>query len=95
MLKISFLIFFLAFSFQELQAQDKFIDEDLQEELKDIVKDFKGTAGVYVYNLKTKAEAGINADSVFPTASVIKVPILAGLFKKIEDGQLSLSDTLG
>ena len=78
----------------EIRAQEVRTDHTLEKELRELVKGFKGIPGVYVYNLKTSAEAAINADTIFPTASVIKIPILAGLFKKIEDGQLGLSDTL-
>ncbi|QED36268.1 serine hydrolase [Antarcticibacterium arcticum] len=87
-------VFLGIFCFFEIHAQDKNTDITLEKELREIVKDFKGLAGVYVYNLKTRQEAGIHADSVFPTASVVKVPILAGLFNKIEKGELSLFDTL-
>ncbi|MCH5685364.1 class A beta-lactamase-related serine hydrolase [Niabella sp. W65] len=33
----------------------------------------------------------INADTVFPTASIVKVPILVGVFDKISRGELKLS----
>ena len=65
-------------------AQEVSTDHTLEKELREVVKSFKGIPGVYVYNLKTGAEAAINADTIFPTASVIKIPILAGLFRKIE-----------
>lgn len=94
MTKFLLFVFLGIFCFFEIQAQDKKVDETLEKELREIVKDFKGFAGVYVYNLKTGKEAGIHADSVFPTASVVKVPILAGLFNKIEKGELGLNDTL-
>src|SRR5690606_38072851 len=43
---------------------------------------------VYVYHLKRGEEAAVNADTLFPTASIIKVPILVGLFDKIQQGEL-------
>lgn len=52
------------------------------------VAGFRGTAGVYVKNLKTGKEAFVNTDTVFPTASTIKVPIMVGIFDKIEKGEL-------
>ena len=54
--------------------------------MKVLLDSFHGTAGVYVRNLKTGKEAAVNADTIFPTASIIKVPILIGIFKKIEEG---------
>lgn len=75
-------------------AQRPNTDLALEKELRELVQDFKGITGVYVYNLSTHAEAGINADTIFPTASIVKIPILAGLFKKIQNGELTLNDTL-
>ncbi len=85
-----FLIFGIFFSF----AQDVETDQELQRGLEEITRDFKGTAGVYVYNLRTQKEAAINADTIFPTASIVKVPIILGLFNKIQNGELTLNDTL-
>lgn len=76
--------------FGQLSAQDRQTDQDLQAGLEELVKDFKGTVGIYVYHPLSNKEAGVNADTIFPTASVIKVPILAGLFKKIEAGDYTL-----
>ncbi len=72
------------------QAPDK-SDPVLQEKLSALMKNFHGTAGVYVQNLKTGQTAAVNADTLFPTASMIKVPILCGLFDKISRGELQYS----
>jgi beta-lactamase class A len=61
-------------------------DKKLEKQLKVLLDSFHGTAGVYVRNLKTGKEAAINADTIFPTASIVKVPILVGIFKKIDEG---------
>lgn len=90
------LLFFLLLLFSchhFLMAQIK-TDKQLENALAEIVTDFEGDAGIYVYNLKTHKEAGINADSIFPTASVVKVPIMIEVFKQINAGQFSLNDTL-
>ncbi|HEY0299427.1 MAG TPA: serine hydrolase [Arachidicoccus sp.] len=50
---------------------------------------FHGVAGVYVRSLETNKIAAVNADTIFPTASIVKVPILVGIFDKINKGQLS------
>lgn len=94
MIKLLLTVLFLMYCVPALQAQDKIVDKVLEKELREILKDFNGTAGVYVFNLKSRAEAGINQDSIFPTASVVKIPILAGLFNKIANGELTLNDTL-
>ncbi|MDJ1471959.1 serine hydrolase [Cytophagaceae bacterium DM2B3-1] len=69
-------------------------DPILQKKLSDAVKDFKGTVGIYVRNLKTGQTAYLNADSIFPTASMIKVPITIGIMDKIEKGELHYHDKL-
>lgn len=66
----------------------------LQQELQQIVDKFKGTAGVYVQQLQTGEWAAINADTIFPTASIVKIPLLVGLFDKLEKGELSYHQTL-
>ncbi len=69
-------------------------DKKLAEKLQALLSNFNGTAGVYVLNLNNGKEAAVNADTVFPTASIIKVPILVGVFKKITDGALSYHQPL-
>ncbi|HEU5054776.1 MAG TPA: serine hydrolase [Hanamia sp.] len=61
-------------------------DKKLEKQLRELLDKFHGTAGVYVRNLKTGKEAAINADTIFPTASIVKIPILVGVFKKINEG---------
>jgi len=61
-------------------------DKKLEDQLQPLVDSFHGTAGIYVLNLKTGKEAAINADTIFPTASIVKIPILVGIFDKIDQG---------
>jgi beta-lactamase class A len=63
-------------------------DLRLKQKLEDLVKSFHGDAGIYVRHLKTGQTVSINADSLFPTASMIKIPITIGVFSKIEKGEL-------
>ena len=69
-------------------------DVALEAKLQQLVTPFQGTVGIYVRNLKTGRYAAIRADEVFPTASMIKVPIMLTLFQQIEDGRLGWLDTL-
>lgn len=69
-------------------------DKALEKRIESLLVGFKGQVGVYVKNLKTNKVAAINADSVFPTASMIKVPILIGLFDKIERKELDFHQKL-
>ncbi|MFA6084956.1 serine hydrolase [Mucilaginibacter sp.] len=69
-------------------------DKKLSTQLQNVVKGFNGKVGIYVQNLKTGKTAAINADSLFPTASMIKVSILTGLMDKIEKGELKYNQKL-
>lgn len=76
----------------EINAQS--VDKKLTQKIQELVKDFRGDAGIYVKNLKTGKVAAYNADSIFPTASTVKVPIMVGIFDKIEKGQLTYNQNL-
>ena len=65
------------------------INKSLQNSVEALVKDYKGDIGVYVKSLKTGKVVQINADTVFPTASIVKVPILIGIVNKINQKELS------
>lgn len=85
----------LALAAAPLQGQAKeTLDRGLQRELEQAVAGFHGRIGVYVRQLRTNRVAAINADSVFPTASMIKVPILIATFDAIERGALHFNDSL-
>ncbi len=61
----------------------------LQKAIAELCDSFQGVAGVLVRDLTTGAEAQINADQVVPTASMVKVPILIGVFDRLERGELA------
>jgi beta-lactamase class A len=69
-------------------------DAKLTARLNELVKNFHGQAGICVRNLKTGKTVEINADTLFPTASTIKVSILCGLMDKIEKGELQYQQKL-
>ncbi len=74
-----------------IMSQAQKIDTKLEHKIKNEITDFQGDIGIYVKNLKTGKEIAIQADSIFPTASIVKVPILVGVFQKIADGELTLN----
>jgi len=86
------LLFTLVIAFLTMTAQSQ--EKKLDKMLRELVKDFKGDVGIYVKNLKTGKSAGFKADSIFPTASMIKVPITAGVFNKIEKNELDYKTIL-
>src|ERR671912_600980 len=61
----------------------------LQQQLRLLVEGFNGEVGVYVKNLRAGAAFEFQADTIFPTASMIKLPIMLGIMDKINRGQLS------
>ena len=69
-------------------------DISLTRQLQKTVGGFNGEVGIYVHNLKTGQTAEINADTVFPTASMIKVSILCGLMDKIQKGEIDYHQKL-
>jgi beta-lactamase class A len=68
-------------------------DPRLQRQLEAAVRGFHGGVGVYVHHLRTGATAAIAADDTFPTASMIKVPIMVGVFDAITRGRFRFTDT--
>ena len=85
------LVWFLILSFSSI-AQKK--DKKLQQKLENLSRGFNGDFGIYVKNLKSGKTTAINADTIFPTASMVKVPILIGVMDKIDKGELGYHDNL-
>lgn len=89
------LLVFVAISCSSLQTMVREQpDPVLQQKLENALRGFKGVAGVFVRNLRTGQMAMINADTLFPTASMIKVPILCTIFEKLKKGELSYDQEL-
>jgi len=69
-------------------------DRKLQQQVDALVKDFNGTIGIYIKDLKKGRVTTYNADTVFPTASIVKVPILIGIMDKMNRGELTYGQSL-
>lgn len=80
-LALCFMLFFLFSTAQRTNHK-------LQTRLEEAIKGFNGEVGVYVKELRTGKIIAINADTIFPTASIVKVPILMGVMDKIEKNEL-------
>lgn len=89
------LLFFLIILAQEskLAAQSK-DDSQLTQSIIALTGSFQGDIGIYIKNLTSGESVAINADTIFPTASIVKVPILIGIFDKIEKGELQYRQSL-
>ncbi len=69
-----------------VQAQKT--DKKLERALTELSSGFNGEIGFYVKNLRTGKTASFNADTIFPTASMVKIPILYGIMARIQEGTL-------
>ena len=81
-LPVIFMLFSLSVAAQKT-------DKHLQNEITSLIKGFNGDVGVYVYDLSQNKIAAVNADTIFPTASMVKVPILIAIMHKIHNGDLT------
>lgn len=70
------------------------LDTELQSRIEALTEGFGGDVGVYVRHLPTGRYAEVKADTIFPTASMVKVPILVKTFDQIERGELDYRQTL-
>lgn len=76
-----------------INAQTK-TDKKLTQKLQELTQGFQGKVGIYVRQLKTGKVSTFNADTVFPTASMVKVPIMCGVMDKIQKGELNYQQEL-
>jgi beta-lactamase class A len=64
-------------------------DKKLAVQIDTLIKNHKGSIGVYIHHLNKNKIVAFNADTVFPTASIVKVPIMLGIINKIEHNELT------
>ncbi len=66
--------------------------EPLEERIRTIVTALDGTLGVYVHAVEAGDRVELNADELFPMASVFKIPILAELLCRAQEGRVALEE---
>jgi len=88
-LLLTLIIFFITGSCIAQKTDKKF-----KTKILELIKGFNGDIGVYVKDLKNDKIVSINADTVFPTASIVKIPILVGISDKMNRGELSYDSAL-
>jgi beta-lactamase class A len=64
--------------------------DDVEQTLRAIAARFSGDLAVAARDLGSGEEIAVNADATFPTASVIKLPLLVELMRQAHEGKLSL-----
>ena len=89
-----YLLFFFIVVFTASNSTAQKTDKKLEKQILELLKGFHGDVGVYVHDLKKNKVAAIHADSVFPTASMVKIPIVIGVMDKIEKGELQYHQQL-
>lgn len=66
----------------------------LRADVEGAIRGFEGVVGVYARRLGETDEVAIRADELFPTASLVKVPILLGLLDRVGKGEVSWTEPL-
>lgn len=59
-----------------------------KQEIYKILSELEGEASLYIQDLETDEVFEINPDQVFPSASLIKIPMLALLLKDVQEGRV-------
>lgn len=88
------LLLFITSLFFSIFLMAQKADKKIQKKIEETIKGFNGNIGIYIKDLKTNKVVSINADTVFPTASMVKVPILIGIMNKIDKGELDYHQEL-
>jgi beta-lactamase class A len=68
--------------------------EDMTADMEAEARHFPGRVAIYTKDLKRGWEWSYRADDLFPSASLIKVPVMIGVFEKINRGELALGQQL-
>lgn len=67
----------------------------LRRALDDAMRGFPGVAGVSVRNLRTGESLSIRGGETFPSASLVKVPVLVTLLDQVNRGTMRLDERMG
>ncbi len=72
----------------------KKLEQSLQEYVNSITQNNGSEIAVYVKDLSTEYEIKINSDKRIPSASLVKIPIMAAVYYLVDQGKLSLNEKL-
>jgi beta-lactamase class A len=64
----------------------------LQTNIERITRSVNAKWGIYIKCVETGEEIALNADETMDTMSVIKIPLMAEVFRQIEAGRFALTD---
>lgn len=63
-----------------------------QRKIYETLAALDGTVGLYIHDLDTDEVFQINPDKIFPSASVIKIPMLALLLRDVQQGRIDWNE---
>lgn len=66
----------------------------LEEQLSNRVAKFRGQAGIIVVDMNMNWEHSFNGNKLFPSASLVKLPIMLALFQGVQNEKITLGDRL-
>lgn len=72
---------------------DREFDRMIGEMRREVAR-FRGRSAIYVKNLENGKIWTHNAEGLFPSASLIKVPVMIGVYEKISGGEIRLDQPL-
>ncbi|OGR83536.1 MAG: hypothetical protein A2901_08705 [Elusimicrobia bacterium RIFCSPLOWO2_01_FULL_54_10] len=67
---------------------------ELHQKINYQLRHFPGVAGIYVKDLKTGWTIEHNSDDLFPSASLVKLPMMAVIYQAQVSGRLSLDESI-
>lgn len=56
--------------------------------VSNLTKDLRGEYGLYVYRFADQNEYGLRQDKIFPSASLMKLPVMICFYQEVEKGNL-------
>lgn len=66
----------------------------LREKILNCITDKNIEIGISVHHIENGEETDINANAIFPTASVFKVPVIVEVYKQAKEGKFDLDERL-
>ena len=85
-------LFALTLAGQSLPAE--LLEQKLRERIRTFDRNLDGALGVAAIDLTSGRTFTHNADTIFPTASTIKVPILIEMFRQARAGEFKMQDRI-
>ena len=78
-----------------VNINERYILNGLQNRLLQLAQNYPNiTPSVYVWSYDSQGYVDIDADKIYPAASIIKIPVLIEMFRQIERNKFSLEDTM-